>query len=193
MRAERIWFLRHGETAWNREGRLQGQQDIPLNDLGRAQAETAGIRLAALAPAAELPWIVSPLDRTRRTAELAREGAGLPAEGYALDDRLKEITFGRWEGLTWPEVRKADPAGAAKREVDKWGFAPPGGESYAMLVERIRPWIETVDAPCVVVAHGGVARAMLHVIAGVPEHEVTALDIWQGRVLLLERGGYAWV
>lgn len=193
MRAERIWFLRHGETSWNREGRLQGQRDIPLNDLGRAQAETAGIRLAALAPVADLPWIVSPLDRTRRTAELAREGAGLPAEGYALDDRLKEITFGRWEGLTWPEVRKADPAGAAKREIDKWGFAPPGGESYAMLVERIRPWIDALESPCVVVAHGGVARAMMHVIAGVPEHEVTALDIWQGRVLLLEPGKYAWV
>ncbi len=193
MRAERIWFLRHGETAWNREGRLQGQQDIPLNDLGRAQAESAGIRLAALAPVADLPWIVSPLGRTRRTAELAREGAGLPADGFALDDRLKEITFGRWEGLTWPEVRKADPAGAAKREIDKWGFAPPGGESYAMLVERIRPWIDSIGGPCVVVAHGGVARAMMHVIAGVPEHEVTALDIWQGRVLLLEPGTYAWV
>ncbi len=193
MIADRIWFLRHGETDWNREGRLQGQQDIPLNDLGRAQAESAGIRLGALAPVADLPWIVSPLGRTRRTAELARAGAGLAAEDYALDDRLKEITFGRWEGLTWREVRAADPAGASKREIDKWGFAPPGGESYAMLVDRIRPWLDTVTQPCVVVAHGGVARAMMHVVAGVPPHEATALDIWQGRVLLLEKGRYSWV
>lgn len=193
MTTPRLWFLRHGETDWNREGRLQGQQDIPLNDLGRAQAESVGIRLAALAPVAELPWIVSPLGRTRATAELARRGAGLSAEGYALDDRLKEITFGRWEGLTWREVKAADPAGAARREINKWGFAPPGGESYAMLVERLRPWVAALAEPCVVVAHGGVARALMHLISDVPSHEVTALDIWQGRVLLLERGHYAWV
>jgi broad specificity phosphatase PhoE len=191
-----LYFIRHGETDWNREGRLQGQRDIPLNALGRAQAEECGRRLLALAPMADLDWLVSPLGRTRETAEIARREAGLDPMDYWTDDRLKEITFGRWEGLTWREVRAADPAGAHRREADKWGFAPPGGESYAMLVERMRGWLAdlpTASRPLVTVAHGGVARALLHIIARVAPHEATVLDIWQGRVLMIRDGGYDWV
>jgi phosphohistidine phosphatase SixA len=89
----RIYFIRHGETDWNREGRLQGQQDIPLNDLGRAQAEEAGRRLATLVAPHPLPWHVSPLQRTQETAKRARLSVEMADEGYLLEDRLKELSL----------------------------------------------------------------------------------------------------
>ncbi|MBB4040252.1 putative phosphoglycerate mutase [Microvirga flocculans] len=190
-----IYFIRHGETDWNLEGRLQGQKDIPLNDMGRVQAEEAGRRLAALAPRYEdLAYVASPMTRTRETMEIMRRTMGLHPEGYKLDERLVELTFGAWEGMTWKEVRKAEPQLASLREQDKWHYAPPGGgESYAMLVERIRPFLYDLTRDTAVVAHGGVARAFLSMACGVSTRQAASLDIWQGRVLVIEGRSYRWV
>ena len=190
-----IYFIRHGETDWNLEGRLQGQKDIPLNDVGRVQADEAGRKLKALAPHVEdLAYIASPMTRTRETMEILRETLGLHPESYRLDERLVELTFGIWEGMTWKEVRKAEPALAALREQDKWHYAPPGGgESYAMLVERIRPVLDDITRDTVVVAHGGVARAFLSISCGVSSRQAASLDIWQGRVLVIEGRNHRWV
>lgn len=186
-------FIRHGETDWNAEGRLQGQKDIPLNDLGRVQAEEAGIALSELHPHPEdLAWWSSPLARTRETIERARRALGLHPPCYRQDDRLKELTFGRWEGLTWKEVRRADPAGARAREADKWAFGPPEGESYADLLARVRPFLAELDRESVVVSHGGVARALLVELAGLSRGEAAVTDIWQGRVLVFEGGRARW-
>jgi probable phosphoglycerate mutase len=189
----RIYFIRHGETDWNREGRLQGQRDIPLNDLGRAQAEEAGRRLATLVAPHPLPWHVSPLLRTQETAKRARLSVEMADEGYLLEDRLKELSFGRWEGLTWREVKQSDPAGAARREAYKWGMVPPDGESYALLIARLQPWLDTVTQDCVVVAHGGVARGLLHLVGKLDPLVAAESDIWQGRLLVLEHGQHRWV
>ena len=89
-------------------------------------------------------FFASPLERARETMELVRAAMDLPPEPYRLDEALMEITFGEWEGLTWPEVRARDPEGVTARRADKWGFVPPGGESYAMLVERLRPWLASL-------------------------------------------------
>ena len=189
----RLYFIRHGETSWNREGRLKGQHDIPLNDLGRAQAEEAGRRLKSLTDPAIVPWVASPLSRTVETAQLARREVGLEADAFARDDRLKELAFGRWEGLTWKEVRHSDPQRAAQREKDKWQTVPPEGESYHLLSQRLSPWLQPLSGEWVVVAHGGVARVLLHDLAEVAPHEAAEIDIWQGRVLVLEKGRYHWV
>ena len=189
----RLYFVRHGETAWNREGRLQGQHDIPLNDLGRAQAAEAGRRLKTLTDPQALPWVASPLSRTVETAQLARREIGLEEDVFTRDERLKELAFGRWEGLTWKEIRQSDPQRAAMREKDKWLTEPPEGESYGLLSQRLSPWLQSVSGEWVVVAHGGVARVLLHDIAGVDPHEAAEIDIWQGRVLVLEQGRYHWV
>ena len=195
----RILFVRHGETDYNATGRLQGQRDVPLNARGRAQASAVGRALRMAMPdaiaaleAAEA-FIASPLGRTRQTMELARAALGLPPTRYALEPALKELTFGEWEGLTWPQVWKRDPAGARAREGDKWRFAPPDGESYAMLAERLLPWLETRDADCFVVSHGGVARALMSLIAGVNPSAAENADIWQGRAILFEGGGLKWI
>ena len=195
----RILFVRHGETDYNAEGRLQGQRDIPLNRRGRAQASAIGRALRMAMPdaiaaleAAEA-FVASPLGRTRQTMELARAALGLPPQRYGLEPALKELTFGEWEGLTWPQVAKRDPAGARAREADKWNFAPPDGESYAMLAARLQPWLDSLKADCFVVSHGGVARALMTLIAGVSPSAAENADIWQGKAILFDNGGLSWI
>lgn len=194
----RFFFVRHGETDWNREGRLQGGRDTALNALGRRQAAAAGSTLRRLLSdralaAPELPFVASPLARTRDTMGLLRAGLGLPPEPYGTDDRLVELSFGRWEGLTWAEVKRADPAGAEARRRDRWGFVPPGGESYAGLMARVAPWLDALAPDAVVVAHGGVARVLLHLVTGRAVERASSDDIHQGRVLLFEGGAAHWL
>ncbi len=173
---------------------MQGQQDIPLNDVGRVQARDVAGRLREAAPhVADLDFVCSPMLRTRQTMEIMREALGLEPGAYRLDERLKELTFGSWEGLTWREVRARDSDGAARRKADKWGYVPPSGESYAMLADRIGGFLDEVDHDMVVVAHGGVARAFLRLAAGLTRLEAPVVDIWQGRVLVFRDGRYAWV
>ena len=191
--------MRHGETPYNAENRLQGQRDIPLGARGRDQASAVGRTLRGKLGTeidrleAADAFVASPLQRTRETMELARDAMGLPSAGYRLDPALKELTFGDWEGLTWPEVRARDPNGAAARQADKWDFAPPKGESYAMLATRLKPWLATLTADAFVVSHGGVARALMTLIAGVPGSKAADAPIVQGRALVFDNGACDWI
>jgi probable phosphoglycerate mutase len=142
---------------------------------------------------ASLDYVASPLGRTRETMEILRRTLGLDSQAYRQDGRFIELTFGSWEGLTWREVRGQAATLAAERERDKWNFVPPGGESYAMLLERLLPAARDLSRPTVLVSHGGVARALLAGFAKVPVHEAPRIDIWQGRVLVLADGGFRWV
>lgn len=198
MLRHRVVFLRHGETDWNAEGRLQGRQDIPLNEKGRWQAAKAGRAVARiLGPDAlrssSLAFLCSPMIRARETMEIARAAMGLPATEYKLDERLVELTFGDWEGLTWPEVKAREPAAASWREGDKWRFTPPNGESYAMLADRLEPWAANLEGEAVVVSHGGVARALMRMIGALPEERAALADIWQGRALVFHNGRFTWI
>src|SRR6187402_3574572 len=120
-----LYFIRHGETDWNRERRLQGQHDIPLNALGRVQASRCGEVLRGLLggvrPASEYPYVSSPLSRARETMELMRAAMGLEPGAYQTDSRLMEMSFGRWEGFTFAELQAREAEGLAERERDKWG------------------------------------------------------------------------
>ena len=194
--AHRLIFIRHGETDWNAEGRLQGQHDIPLNGRGRDQAASAGRdarKYIAREGLTGLRYVASPLSRTRDTMELARGAMGLDPKDYATDPSLMELSFGRWEGLIWPEVKAMDPWAAKAREGDKWLFQPPGGESYAMLADRLRPWLATVTGDTVVVSHGGVARVLMAMIGGIPVSDAPLMDIHQGRVLIFQDGKRRWL
>jgi broad specificity phosphatase PhoE len=195
----RLIFVRHGQTSYNFENRLQGQRDVPLDGVGREQARAIGryLRKTTSAEIAEIEdggrfW-ASPLQRTRETMELARQAMDLAPERYRVDARLKELTFGAWEGLTWAEVAARDPVGAKTREKNKWDFVPPGGESYAMLLERVTPWLAELDGDTFLVAHGGVARAFLTLLAGMPRAEAAGAPIWQGRALIFDNGSAEWI
>jgi broad specificity phosphatase PhoE len=188
-----LYFVRHGETDWNVEARLQGQRDVPLNDFGRVQAEEAARRLRGLVTRYEdLDYVASPLSRTRETMERMRQAAGLHPTFYRVDERLKELSFGAWEGLTWKEVRAREPQAAAGRQRDKWNYAPPGGESYAMLAERVAPAVADLKRDAVMVSHGGVARALLALLGHASHSEAPITDIWQGKILVFCDGDYSW-
>lgn len=190
----RLILVRHGETDWNREGRLQGGQDIPLNPLGREQAAEAAGRLKALEPGfAGLDYICSPMQRARETMDILRRELAMQAGEYRIDDRLKELTFGSWEGFTWRDIRKAEREQAGLRERDKWGFVPPGGESYRMLAERVRPVLEGLARETVIVSHGGVARAVLALVGAVSPQKASMVEIWQGKLLVVQGDKADWI
>ncbi len=192
-RLPRLLFARHGETDWNAEGRLQGQRDTPLNARGRAQALRCGEILRDLftrtgASARDFDFVASPLARARESMRLLRLGLSLPQNDFATDGRLKELSFGRWEGFTFPELRLDRAAAVAERERDKWGFVPPEGESYEMLVRRVEPWLRETVRPSIVVAHGGVMRALMVLLAIDTPGRAPAANVEQGVVYGLETG-----
>jgi probable phosphoglycerate mutase len=194
MPAPTIYYIRHGETAWNAEGRFQGSQDIPLNDLGRTQAVAAGEILADLLTrdgreASSLPFIASQLGRARLTMELMRGTLQLPPDQYAVDDRLREIGYGHWEGLTLPEMKLHDAATFASRDQDKWGVAAPSGESYASVTLRMRDWFDSLLVDTVAVAHGGTMRALMVALGVATPLQAADTPIGQGVVYVLNGGG----
>jgi len=188
-----IYYIRHGETAWNAEGRFQGSQDIPLNELGRSQAVTAGNILAGLIARdghamSALPFVSSPLGRARSTMGLVRETLKLPPDDYAIDDRLREIGYGQWEGLTLPEMALHDGATFAARREDKWGIAAPSGESYAEVTLRMRQWFDSLAGDTVTVAHGGTMRALMVAQRIATPSEASEIPIGQGVVYVFKDG-----
>ena len=196
MPAPTIYYSRHGETQWNAEGRLQGAQDIPLNDLGRKQAAHAGDILADLFARdgrheTSIAFVASPLGRARSTMELVRGTLGLPPAGYSLDDRLREIGYGHWEGSTLAQMQVSDPEVFAQRQTDKWTVSPPGGESYASVQIRMRDWYDSLLADTVAVAHGGTARALMVTLGIETPASAADLTIEQGAVYVFGDGGLA--
>ena len=182
-----LYFVRHGQTDWNFERRLQGQHDIPLNALGREQAVQCGRILRDLfahddRDASDFLYCASPLGRARVTMELMRAELSLDPQAYRTDARLMEMSFGRWEGFTLAELQNREAPALAARDRDKWNYVLPGGESYAQLTVRVRAWYETIERDAVVAAHGGVARALIgHLGIALPE-EAAIDDIGQGVV-----------
>ena len=195
-----ILITRHGQTDWNAEQRLQGQRDISLNDTGRAQATGNGRALARLigtgAAWDAFDFVASPLGRARETMEIVRAELGLDPSAYRTDARLKEMSFGDWEGYTFAEMEAAGGEDvAAFRERDKWNFRPPGeaAESYADLAGRVTPWLEEVRGPTLAIIHGGVVRSLFRVVGGMSEDEAAHAPDPQDRVLRIEGREIGWI
>jgi broad specificity phosphatase PhoE len=191
-----IYYIRHGETEWNADGRLQGTQDIPLNDLGRRQAAAAGAILAGLfardgRSEASLGFVASPLGRARSTMELVRGSLELPPDQYAIDIRLREIGYGEWEGSTLAQMQARDPDVFARRQADKWTVPPPSGETYAEVQARVSDWYSQLTADTVAVAHGGTARALMVALGIETPNSAADLTIEQGAVYVFGDGGVA--
>jgi broad specificity phosphatase PhoE len=189
-----IYYIRHGETSWNAAGRLQGVQDVPLNDLGRKQAAHAGNILADLfvrdgRDKSSLVFVASPLGRARSTMELVRGAMKLPPADYVLDDRLREIGYGQWEGSTLAEMQVRDPVLFSKRQTEKWTVSPPGGESYVQVQARMQDWYNSVRTDTVAVAHGGTARALMVALGLETPLSAADLTIEQGAVYVFRDGG----
>ncbi len=188
-----IYFIRHGQTAWNAQKRYQGQTDIPLNDTGRQQARGNGRALRRLiGQHVNLDYIASPLSRARQTMQLVREELGLPGKGYATDARLIEVGYGDWEGRTYPQLLEEEPEHMARRAADNWNFIPPGGESYRQMSQRVDDWHRGVHRDSVVVAHGGIMRILQVLVSGKGRSRVLGLPVPQDRIMILRGGKVEW-
>ena len=188
-----LYVVRHGETDWNAAGRLQGQTDIPLNDIGRGQAHGNGLKLKRqLSEPHALDFVASPLSRAYETMQLLRAGLGMPRDGFATDDRLKEISYGVCEGRSWPQLPPIDSAGVA-RSKDPYNWRPDRGESYADLTARTRDWLDDIDRDSVVVTHGGITRTLRGIAVGIATEKIPTLKVPQDRVLVLRKGEMGWI
>ena len=165
----KILLARHGETAWNAEGRYQGQEDIPLSSVGEAQSRALGERLRDVRIDRA---VASPLSRALRTAQLAlgRDRQSL----LHTDAGLMEIAHGEWEGLLAHEIRERDP-----ERLRAWRDAPhevlmPQGESLQHVLDRAWPAFARAcagmanDHTLLVVAHDAVNRVLLCRVLGLP-------------------------
>lgn len=156
-------LIRHGSTAWNEQGRMQGRRDIPLSEHGRAQVRAWHVPDELAGPGSDARWFSSPLSRAVETAELicatepAREGA------------LTEMDWGGWEGYSIDEIRARFGAEFARNQALGLDFRPPGGESPRDVLERVRSWLPRIAAdgtPVAAVTHLGVVRAVLSAATG---------------------------
>ena len=191
-----LYFARHGQTDWNAERRLQGQRDIPLNKLGRTQSgRCAGILRDLLERDQRdfggLEYVSSPLGRARETMELIRSGLGLAPADYRTDPRLMEMSFGRWEGYTFEELKLRDAESLAARNLDRLGYVVPGGESYRQLAARVRAWYDGIERDTVVAAHGGVCRALMSELGAMPNETGSTGEIGQGVIYVFTDSGMA--
>lgn len=160
------WVLvRHGETDWNKAGRLQGQTNTTLSVAGRVQVKALRERLRGMKFDAVY---TSDLMRTVETTTLLLEGSGLTPEPTAL---LREINYGEWEGLTWAEVQERDP-----ERYEEWlrvdpNFEAPGGESLDALMDRAEDFATRArqaggDGNTLIVTHGGIVRTLVMHLLG---------------------------
>ncbi len=167
--------VRHGRTAWNADGRFQGQTDVPLDDIGRAQARSLA---AAMASDVFDLALSSDLVRASETARIVLGERSVPLD---LDPRLREMRFGAWEGLTWTQIVANDPKlGEHDGKTPKF-YTPDGGESFDDVCARVADALDTLDARAgddarvLIATHAGVLHAMLRVALG--ESEATALGV----------------
>ena len=156
-RSTRVLAIRHGETAWNLEGRMQGHLDIPLNDTGRWQAHRLALALAVSEQNIAAIY-ASDLLRAHQTAEAVAIGSG---RKIGIEVALRERCFGIFEGLTFKEIAKRWPREAERWRVRDPDFTPEGGESlrvfYARCVEAITRLAAAHPGQTIaLVAHGGV-------------------------------------
>ena len=154
-----LYLLRHGETAWNLERRMQGSKDSTLTPRGRAQAAAMGRALAAELARAPGPTVFlrSPLGRTCETASIIGHELGLDEAEWRDDPRLAELRYGDWEGSTWKEIEAHHPEALAIWRGDPEGFCPPGGETHFELRRRSAAVLAEIiasGARTVVVSHG---------------------------------------
>jgi probable phosphoglycerate mutase len=174
----RLILMRHGQTEWNVDGRMQGHIDTDLTEAGRSQAKEAARDLCARRPIA---LVSSDLRRAWDTALILSEhcGADVPLRS---DPRLRETSLGDWEGLDHTRVEELHPGAQARWRFDAT-LTPPGGESRiavgARAVPVVRELLEELtdwtDRPVILVAHGGLIAALVAALLGLPAESWPAL------------------
>jgi broad specificity phosphatase PhoE len=186
-----IYFIRHGETDWNKQGLIQGSIDTDLNDHGRAQAQA--VAQALLQKREELfgfQFVVSPQRRAQQTMGFISSALGIVSSAVLTEPRVRELGFGIWENRPFWELKDSPifPADAERRY--KW--RPEGGESYQDGVARVDDWLSGIQLPTLVVAHGAVGRCIMGRVVGLSPEKIVSLRTPQGCYCYLQNGTMQW-
>ncbi|SLN33706.1 histidine phosphatase family protein [Ruegeria meonggei] len=178
-----LWFLRHGQTEWNRDYRLQGQLDSPLTEQGIAEARRQALIMPKIL-AGKPAIFASPLGRARQTADIALAGAD-----YTTDPRLMEIDAGRWQGRYRADIMAEHIEWQANgpTALDIYEAAE-GGEGIVAFHDRICSFVKDLTGPTVIVAHGLLGQVLRAHVRGIELAQAGQLSNLQGIVYLLENG-----
>jgi broad specificity phosphatase PhoE len=154
-----LYMLRHGETAWNTERRMQGTKNSDLTERGRAQAQAMGrtLKIELAREPGPTIFLRSPLGRTRETSGIIGRELGIPDTDWREDMRLAELAYGEWEGFSWKEIEVTHPTALADWRADPHGYCPPGGETHERLSQRSAEMLALIaesGTRTVVVSHG---------------------------------------
>ena len=178
-----LYFARHGQTEANVQKRFSGNKDTPLTPLGLEQAAQVGrILKRELGNAQGWQFISSPLARAVTTMKIARQAMSLSPEGFATDNRLREIDLGVWDQLTDQEARAQSPTLFEQRGNDKWHVRVPEGENYAEVAARVSDWVKELKTNTIAISHGATTRILRGLLAGLHWQEMSSLDEPQGVV-----------
>lgn len=182
-----IYLVRHGQTEFNRDGRLQGHVDSPLTALGVEQATRVGRLLRALVgDIADWSIVSSSLGRAARTARIIAEVLGVSE--VALDDRLREVSMGSWDGLTTAEIARLAPDVVSGAYRSTLFFRSPDGETYGRMAARLGSWLDEAlsdGRPRIVVSHGVAGRVLR---ARIDWEEAVQLPAPQDAIFRLSHG-----
>jgi broad specificity phosphatase PhoE len=185
----RLWCVRHGHTIWNLEERYNGLSDIPLDAFGIEQADELSKQLAQNGVTYQAIYR-SHLDRARQTAEIINRRLNIPVY---VDERLREIELGEWEGRTFREIDVAFPSEIAQRTSNAAHVRSPGGESALEVARRVTAAADDIvraypDGDVLVVAHGVSLSSLILTARGetldqvyfrLPDHLVPVPIEWQ--------------
>jgi len=181
-----IYLLRHGQTNYNHEGRMQGQLESQLTELGMAQAQAmADLLKEQITDLAGWRLLASPLKRTRQSAAIVGATLGLEVE---IEPALIEVGCGAWENRLYADLAKEHPDAFASRD---WFFRAPEGERFEDVDGRVRPWL-AAQAPeprkLIAVAHGVSGSLLRGAYLGLSREETLAQDVPQDAIFRLAEG-----
>ena len=164
----KLYFVRHGETDWNLESKIQGRNDIPLNATGISQAEQLAMTLKM--SEYDIKAIYSSrLKRALVTAEIVGKALGIPP---VVKDGLQEMSLGSWEGFTWPQVRETFADEYQCWYQNRRYQVPPGGESYQQLLDRLLPALaqimEETEGNALIVTHSAIIMTIMSYVYDTP-------------------------
>jgi len=186
-----IFLLRHGQTVWNVEGRYQGQLDSPLTEKGKEQAKENALKLKKhFSSFSSIKIFSSPLGRAKSTTLILCDTLGIDIKCIRFEDALKEFNYGAFEGKTKVYCKEVYKEAYEAREKDKWSYVLEGGESYAMVTERLKCWLESIqdEKEIVLVAHEMINRALRGIYCAYPKEQMLQLRQPNDVVLKLKNG-----
>ncbi len=175
-----LYVLRHGETIWNQEGKFQGRQDSPLTEKGKGQALRQRVLLSMIKNQPKKIY-TSPIERAVQTARIV-VGAG---KNLVIDDRLQEIDFGEWEGLTRQDIKSLIDYSF---DSGSWHFQSPGGESFEGILDRIQSFLNDLEEPAIIVTHGITSIVLRGLYMQLNKPDMLSLPKDQGCIFKLSKG-----